>query len=161
MKGGILQFLSKLRVFTKFTFGLPSELCNLWQSWHHEDFLDSKPVWKVIYDLCFQSYSCFLKEYLEFVMFSPPEIWSKQHVILTDFEQILSQVMCRLEILDIKFRSFLYLISFWGGVWKEMTKKSTQWKWKQWKSENVTDWCKTGAKSIPICHQTLIARNSG
>ena len=117
MKGGILQFLSKLRVFTKFTFGLPPELCNLWQSWHHENFLDSKPVWKVIYDLCFQPYSCFLKEYLEFVMFSPPEIWSKQHVILTDFDKILSQVLCRLKILDIKFRPLIYNLTFLLWHW--------------------------------------------
>ena len=50
---------------------------------------------------------------------------------------------------------------FWGGVWKEMTKKSTQWKWKQWKPEKVTDWCKNGAKSTTIWNQTLIVRNSG
>ena len=50
---------------------------------------------------------------------------------------------------------------FWGGVWKEMTKKSTHWKWKQWKPEKVTDWCKNGAKSATIWDQNLIVCNSG
>ena len=50
---------------------------------------------------------------------------------------------------------------FLGGVWKEMTKKSTHWKWKQWKPEKVTDWCKNIAKSATIWDQTLIVRNSG
>ena len=40
-----------------------------------------------------------------------------------------------------------------------MTKKSTHWKWKQWKPEKVTDWCKNVAKSSTIRNQTLIVRN--
>ena len=44
-------------------------------------------------------------------------------------------------------RHFFWLsLAFWGGVWEEITKKSTHWKWKQWKPEKVTNWCKNGAK---------------